>query len=104
MASGSDSMVGSHGDDLINDLKTKLYESCSQEGNPSIVFRQEDLLRYQVIPDNDIMLLLQVCQRLCDEKLFKLVRDGSAAGWMWRSEEDAVKLVSCWPNVDRMSC
>jgi DNA-directed RNA polymerase III subunit RPC6 len=93
MASSSAAAAGSHGDDLIQELKTKLYDLCALEDR-STVFRQDDLLALNVIPNNDIRLLLQVSQRLCDEKLFKLVRDGSAAGWMYRSEAEAAKSVS----------
>jgi hypothetical protein len=80
------------GNDLVTDLKDKLYDCCSEE-DPGVVFRQEDLLQMGVIPSNDLMLLIQVAQRLCDEKLFKLVREGTAAGWMCRSKEDAAKSV-----------
>jgi hypothetical protein len=93
MASSSAAAAGSHGDDLIQDLKTKLYNLCVLEDR-STVFRQDDLLTLNVIPDRDVRLLLQIAQRLCDEKLFKLVRDGSVAGWMYRSKPDAGVLVS----------
>src|ERR1700728_1103681 len=93
MASSSAAAAGSHGDDLVQDLKTKLYNLCALEDR-STVFRQDDLLALNVIPDNDVRLLLQVAQGLCDEKKFKLVRDGSVAGWMYRSEADAEKSVA----------
>jgi DNA-directed RNA polymerase III subunit RPC6 len=93
MASSSAAAAGSHGDDLVQDLKTKLYAFCALEDR-STVFRQDDLLALNVIPDNDVRLLLQVAQGLCDEKKFKLVRDGSVAGWMYRSEADAEKSVA----------
>jgi DNA-directed RNA polymerase III subunit RPC6 len=73
----------------INELKTKLYDRCSED-EPDTVFRQEDLIFMNVIPDGDVMLLLTVTQKLCDEKLFKLVRDGQV-GWMYRPVEDAAK-------------
>jgi DNA-directed RNA polymerase III subunit RPC6 len=91
MASSSGPAAGSQGDELVQELKTKLYDLCRTTEESSTVFRQDDLLALNVIPDNDVKLLLQVAQRLCDEKLFKLVRDGSAAGWMYRSEADAAK-------------
>jgi hypothetical protein len=93
MASSSAAAAGSHGDDLVQDLKTKLYAFCALEDR-STVFRQDDLLALNVIPGNDVRLLLQVAQGLCDEKKFKLVRDGSVAGWMYRSEADAEKSVA----------
>lgn len=93
MASSSAPAAGPHGDNLVQDLKNKLYNLCAMEES-STVFRQDDLLAFNVIPNNDIRLLLQISQRLCDEKLFKLVRDGSAAGWMYRSVAEATKSVS----------
>lgn len=92
MASSSGApAAGLHGDDVVEELKTKLYELCRTMEESSTVFRQDDLLALNVIPNNDVRLLLQITQRLCDEKLFKLVRDGSAAGWMYRTESDAAK-------------
>jgi hypothetical protein len=91
MASSSTPAAGLHGDDVVQELKTKLYDLCRTTEESSTVFRQDDLLAFNIIPENDVRLLLQTAQRLCDEKLFKLVRDGSAAGWMYRSEADAAK-------------
>jgi len=85
MASSSAAPVN----DLIADLKDKIYELCADE-EPYKVFRQDDLLDFGVIPNNDANVLLQVTQRLVNEKLFKIVRDGNV-GWMYRAEEDAVK-------------
>lgn len=78
------------GDDAkIEALKTHIYEQCLNE-EPDTVFRQQDILEMGVIPDNDAALLLAVTQRLVDEKLFKMVRDGQL-GWMYRPLEDAQK-------------
>lgn len=73
----------------IEVLKTQIYDLCVDE-EPETVFRQQDILDLAVIPDNDAAMLLAVTQRLVDEKLFKMVRDGQL-GWMYRPIEDAQK-------------
>ncbi|KAI9742324.1 MAG: 34-kDa subunit of RNA polymerase III (C) [Claussenomyces sp. TS43310] len=85
MASSSGS-----GSAMVDGLKSRLYDICA-ESTPGTVFKQEDLMDLQIIPDNNASLLLQVTQKLCDEKLFKTVRDGTNIGWMYRSVEDAKK-------------
>jgi hypothetical protein len=81
-----------HDNDLIPELKEKLYNACRLM-DPQTVFRQDDLFDTGIIPDKDVHLLMQVAQRLCDEKLFKILRDGSV-GWMYRRKEDAAKLAT----------
>ena len=76
-------------DAKLEGLKSQIYEQCLDE-EPETVFRQQDILDMGVIPDNDAALLLEVTQRLVDEKLFKMVRDGQL-GWMYRPLEDALK-------------
>lgn len=92
MASSSDSAAGLQGNGLL-ELKTKLYDRCATEDHDT-VFRQEDLLAMGIIPDDDVRLLLQITQRLCDEKLFKIVREGTIVCWMYRTVAEAAKLVS----------
>jgi DNA-directed RNA polymerase III subunit RPC6 len=70
-------------------IKNQVYEQCQDE-EPDTVFRQQDILEMGVIPDNDAAMLLAVTQKLVDEKLFKMVRDGQL-GWMYRPLEDAIK-------------
>jgi len=79
----------------IESLKKQIYEQCLDE-EPETVFRQQDILDMNVIPNNDAALLLAVTQRLVDEKLFKMVRDGQL-GWIYRPLEDAQKYVSSPP-------
>jgi translation elongation factor EF-Tu-like GTPase len=86
----SSSAAGGDGD--IDDLKAQLYARCTDEEG-HVVFRQEDLMAMNVIPNNDSMLLLQVIQRLVDERLLYIVRDGSSIAWMYRSVHEASKLV-----------
>jgi DNA-directed RNA polymerase III subunit RPC6 len=82
-------MASPASDAKIEDLKNQIYAACIVE-EPETVFRQQDILDLGLIPDNDAALLLAVTQRLVDEKLFKMVRDGQL-GWMYRSLEDAQK-------------
>jgi DNA-directed RNA polymerase III subunit RPC6 len=74
----------------ISNLKTSLYDLCKDDG-PGQMYRQSDLLDLGVIPNNDMSTLLKVTQALVDEKLFKMVHDGSNIAWVARSEADAQK-------------
>jgi DNA-directed RNA polymerase III subunit RPC6 len=96
MASGSGSAAGiSQGTD-ITALKTKLYDACVEEAQelPRAVFHQNSIFELQVIPNNDIQILLNVAQKLVDEKLFKAVNEGGGLGWMLRTVDEARKSVS----------
>lgn len=91
MASSRGLASASSEDSQIMNLKEKLYEQC-KEAEAQTVFSQTDLLEYRVIPGDNLSLLLQVAQQLCNEKLFKLVRHASSsAGWVCRSRDDAAK-------------
>ena len=92
MASSSTSAAGPQANTHILELKTKLYERCATE-DIDTVFRQDNLLAMRIIPNDDVRLLLQVTQRLCDEKLFKIVREGTNVCWMYRTVIEAAKLV-----------
>jgi DNA-directed RNA polymerase III subunit RPC6 len=76
-------------------LKTELYEACIPfaKDNPKIVFHQADIFDLDVIPNNDVHLLLQVAQVLLDEKLFKVVHDTDGMGWKLRTVDEAKKYV-----------
>lgn len=80
--------------DQVMHLKDELYDAC-KSADSQTVFSQNELLDHDVIPGEGaqrLHLLLAVTQRLCDEKLFKLVRQSSSsAGWMVRSRDDAAK-------------
>ncbi len=92
MASSSASAAQPAGKDPIEEMKRKLYDQCTEQ-RPDTVFHQDDLLAFDVIPGNDLRLLLQITQRLCNEKLLKVVREASGVGWMYRSVADAAKSV-----------
>lgn len=77
-------------DENITAIKGKLYDVCKSH-DPKKVFKQDDLLELGVIPNNDPLTLMKVAQQLCDEKLFKMLSDGSTMGWQVRSQDDAKK-------------
>ena len=59
----------------IEAFSQKVYEECLHE-EPDTVFRQQDVLDMDIIPNNDADTLMRVTQKLVDDKLFKIVRDG----------------------------
>ncbi len=69
----------------------------SQAEDKKLVFHQNDIWEMDVIPDNDVQVLLQVIQQLLDEKLFKVVHDGDGMGWKIRTVEEARKYASLLP-------
>jgi DNA-directed RNA polymerase III subunit RPC6 len=81
-------------------LKAELYEACVPFAidNPKIVFHQTDIFDLDIIPNNDVHLLLQVAQVLLDEKLFKVVHDTDGMGWKLRTVDEAKKYVLLIPS------
>lgn len=70
-------------------LKELLYERCREEGD---MFSQDDLLRMEVIPNRDLLLLARVVQSLSDDKLFITMREASGQVlWKWRDKQEAHK-------------
>ncbi|CZR55277.1 related to RPC34-DNA-directed RNA polymerase III, 34 KD subunit [Phialocephala subalpina] len=66
-----------------------------QEEDPKQVFHQADIFDLGVLPDDaegkdDVMLALQVLQKLADEKLLKVVHH-EGMGWKIRTEDEAKK-------------
>ncbi|KAK3395450.1 RNA polymerase Rpc34 [Sordaria brevicollis] len=85
----------------IQILKDALYEAARDHGSDQRLFTQRDLLDMQVIPQDNLALLMQVIQVLCDEKLFVGNTTASGLSWRWRSREDAKKYTSL-PNPETM--
>jgi DNA-directed RNA polymerase III subunit RPC6 len=71
--------------------------------NSKKVFNQSSLLELGVIPNDDIQVLMQVTQRLINEKLFKYVQ-AEGLGWKLRTLEEAKKFVDLFPNLIPISC
>lgn len=76
-------------------LKTKLYDACAPlvAQNPRMYFNQASIFDLDVIPNNDVNILLRVTQALVDDKLFKILQSEGLA-WRLRSVEEARKFVS----------
>ncbi|KAL2154637.1 hypothetical protein VTH82DRAFT_3313 [Thermothelomyces myriococcoides] len=82
----------------IQILKDALYEEMRQHGSESRPFTQKDLLDLNIIPNGNLELLLQVVQRLCDDKLLVgMTNNHAGMAWRWRSREEAKKYTSL-PN------
>ncbi|KAH7273484.1 RNA polymerase Rpc34 [Fusarium solani] len=74
--------------------KEALYDRCRESGVD--MFSQDDLLRLDVIPNRDLMLLARVVQSLSDDKLFITMREASGQVlWKWRDAQEAHKYKQC---------
>lgn len=61
------------------------------------MFSQDDLMRLDVIPNRDLMLLARVVQSLTDDKLFITMREASGQVlWKWRDSQEAHKCVEAF--------
>ncbi|KOS17858.1 putative DNA-directed RNA polymerase III subunit rpc6 [Escovopsis weberi] len=73
--------------------KEALYDRCREAGD---MFSQDDLLRLDVIPNRDLLLLARVVQSLSDDKLFITMREASGqVFWKWRDKQEAHKYKQC---------
>ncbi|KAG5979733.1 hypothetical protein E4U55_004826 [Claviceps digitariae] len=76
--------------------KDALYERCKAFGPGNDMFSQDDLLRLDVIPNKDLLLLARVVQSLSDDKLFITMREASGQVlWKWRDAQEAHKYKQC---------
>ncbi|KAH6619334.1 RNA polymerase Rpc34 [Chaetomium sp. MPI-SDFR-AT-0129] len=81
-------------------LKDALYEEIRQHGSATRLFTQSDILDLNIIPNNDLELLMNVVQGLTDDKLLIGTTNHHAGlSWRWRSREEAKKYTSL-PNDD----
>lgn len=72
--------------------KEALYERCQEVWPANDLFSQDDLLRLDVIPRRDLLLLARVVQSLSDDKLFITMREASGQVlWKWRDAQEAHK-------------
>jgi DNA-directed RNA polymerase III subunit RPC6 len=78
----------------ITALKAKLYDACLPlvEDDPKRYFNQASIFDLNIIPNNDVNILLKVTQALVNEKLFKILQSEGLA-WRLRSVEEARKFV-----------
>ena len=94
MASFQSSPSTTEGDDAtkIEVLAESMYDAVRDAGEK--LWTQRDLEELDIIPENNIIMLQKVIQKLCNAWLFRPLRDGSLGlCWKWRSEEDAKKYV-----------
>lgn len=79
--------------------KQALYEKCKDAAPENDMFSQDDLLRLDVIPNKDLLLLARVVQSLSDDKLFITMREASGQVlWKWRDAQEAHKYVRPTPK------
>lgn len=72
--------------------KGGLYERCKEAWPGDDLFSQDDLMRLDVIPNRDLLLLARVVQSLSDDKLFITMREASGQVlWKWRDAQEAHK-------------
>lgn len=77
------------------ELASKLYDACLNQFEPDHLFNQHDLLSLDVIPKNDLGLLMECAQELVNQKLLRLLQDKSERlSWQIIPREDAEKSVS----------
>jgi DNA-directed RNA polymerase III subunit RPC6 len=67
-----------------------IYEYCREYHDPGEILVQEHLLKPDIIPSKDLNILLQVCQHLVDNHLFKTHEiKGGGIGWKLVTRESA---------------
>jgi DNA-directed RNA polymerase III subunit RPC6 len=91
-------MVGPGGDDgdaaesKTSLYKDSLYEECKSRGGADQVYTQRDLLDFEIIPNREVKLLVQVVQLLVDDNLLIPCRGrDQQLSFRWREKQDAVK-------------
>ncbi|KAL8834448.1 MAG: hypothetical protein Q9170_003744 [Blastenia crenularia] len=72
------------------EIKLALYARCASLPTETI-FSQDDLLELAIIPNNDLVLLLECTRKLTQEGLFKLLSREGRAVWRVVKKEDAQK-------------
>lgn len=77
-------------EDKTTALETLLYDECFQSFEDNPTFFQDDLFELDILPSDDVAILLAVTQALTDEKLFKVVQDPlRGIGWKLRTQDEA---------------
>lgn len=76
----------------VNELASALYDRCISEFSSDHLFYQQDLLSLNVVPDNDLALLLRCTQSLVDQSLFRLLQGkDDRLAWKVIEQSDAEK-------------
>ncbi|PYH90385.1 DNA-directed RNA polymerase III subunit Rpc34 [Aspergillus ellipticus CBS 707.79] len=80
-------------------LAAQLYDACINKFPSDHLFYQQDLLGLDIVPKNELALLLQCTQSLVDQKLFRLLQGkNDRLAWKIISREDAEKLQNLSPD------
>ncbi|PYI05683.1 DNA-directed RNA polymerase III subunit Rpc34 [Aspergillus sclerotiicarbonarius CBS 121057] len=83
----------------VTELAARLYDACVNQFPSDHLFYQQDLLGLNIVPKNDLALLLQCTQSLVDQKLFRLLQGkNDRLAWKIISREDAEKLQNLSPD------
>ncbi|KAL4792767.1 RNA polymerase Rpc34 [Aspergillus venezuelensis] len=82
----------------IAELASKLYDACLTNFSSDHLFVQQELLGLDIIPKNDLALLLQCTQSLVDQKLLRLLQKNDRLAWKIIPREDAEKLQNLSPD------
>jgi DNA-directed RNA polymerase III subunit RPC6 len=76
----------------VTELASRLYDACISKFSADHLFYQQDLLGLDILPKNDLPLLLQCTQSLVDQKLFRLLQGkNERLAWKIIPREDAEK-------------
>ena len=81
----------------LKDLQASLYTACRSRFALDQLFFQEDLLKLNIIPDDNLETLLRCAQALTNQKLFRLHAVDDRACWKVVKEEDAAKYTCTLP-------
>ncbi|KAL2864933.1 RPC34 RNA polymerase subunit family protein [Aspergillus lucknowensis] len=83
----------------VTELASRLYDACISQFSHDHLFYQQDLLGLEILPSNDLPLLLQCTQSLVDQKLFRLLQGkNDRLAWKIIPREDAEKLQNLSPD------
>ncbi|KAL4930501.1 RPC34 RNA polymerase subunit family protein [Aspergillus undulatus] len=82
----------------VTELASRLYDACLNNFSTDHNFSQQELLSLDIIPKNDLPLLLQCTQSLVDQKLFRLLQKNDRLAWKIIPREDAEKLQNLSPD------
>ena len=76
----------------VADLAMNLYHRCWEKYSQDQLIYQHDLQNFNILPSNDLALLLECTQYLVDQRLFASHEDShSRLAWKTIAADDAEK-------------
>jgi len=73
-------------------LMDDIYKAFEKSAGSKQIISQDDVLKKGIIPDGNLVTLVQIAQGLCNDKRWKIVTDSSGGtAWRVRSLEEAKK-------------